>query len=164
MIIILFHDFLPPPGRGSHVRYHTLTIVNIHPLAHIRDTCSLIFSICALFDSLSQPNHVTAFHQSTGGLSERTQGRAKWPRETHFVTYAPGLYTLSYLSRIDAQLPPSFLCCPRPPSHHPFSLTSVYLAPVLHLLPPSTPFWPYGTHPFFPHAQTISILFDQLYS
>ena len=29
---------------------------------------------------------------------------------------------------------------------------------------PSTPFWQYGTHPFFPHAQTISILSDLLYS
>ena len=58
----------------------------------------------------------------------------------------------------------SFLCCPRPPSHHPFSLTSVSLVPALHLLPPSTPFWPYGTHPFFPHAHTISILSDLLYS
>ena len=60
--------------------------------------------------------------------------------------------------------PPLFLCCLRPPPHHPSSLTSVSLVPDLHLLPPSTPFWPYGTHPFFPHAQTISILSDLLYS
>ena len=33
----------------------------------------------------------------------------------------------------------------------------------LPLLRPSTPYWPYGTHPFFPHAQTISILSDLLY-
>ena len=31
-------------------------------------------------------------------------------------------------------------------------------------LRPSTPFWPYDTHPFFPHAQAISILSDLLYS
>ena len=31
-------------------------------------------------------------------------------------------------------------------------------------LPPSTPFWSYGIHLFFPHAQTISILSDLLYS
>ena len=30
--------------------------------------------------------------------------------------------------------------------------------------PPSTPFWPYGTHPFSPRAQTISVLSDPLYS
>ena len=28
----------------------------------------------------------------------------------------------------------------------------------LHLLPPSTPFWPYGTHPFFPLIRTSSFL------
>ena len=42
--------------------------------------------------------------------------------------------------------------------------TSVSFVPALHLLPPSTPFWPYGTHPFFPHDQNISILSDLLYS
>ena len=36
--------------------------------------------------------------------------------------------------------------------------TSVSLVPVLHWLRPSTPFWPYSTHLFFPHAQTISVL------
>ena len=50
------------------------------------------------------------------------------------------------------------------PSSQPFSQTSVSLVPTLHLLPPSTPFWPYDTHKFFPHAQTISILSDLLYS
>ena len=59
-------------------------------------------------------------HQSIWSQSERTQGQTKqkWQRETHSVTYVPGLSTLSDLSRIDAQPPPSFLCCPRPPSHH----------------------------------------------
>ena len=47
---------------------------------------------------------------------------------------------------------------------HPSSLTSVYIVPVLHLLPPSIPVWPYGTHPFFLNAQSISILSDPLYS
>ena len=46
----------------------------------------------------------------------------------------------------------------------PTSLTSVSLVPILHWLWPSTPFWPYSTNPFFPHAQTISILSDLLYS
>ena len=81
------------------------------------------------FYSLSQLHQVTASHpspgdnhQSTGGWSERTQGHAKMARETHFVTYVPMLSTLSDLSRIVAQPPPSFLCCPRPPSHHRFVL------------------------------------------
>ena len=62
---------------------HTHTI-KIHPLAHILDTCSLIFSSCAHFYSISQPRHVTASHpspddnhQSTGGRSESTQGKGK---------------------------------------------------------------------------------------
>ena len=29
---------------------------------------------------------------------------------------------------------------------------------------PSTPLWPFGTHPVFPHTQTISILSDLLHS
>ena len=51
IIIIIYHDFPPPPRRGSHVKSdkHTLTIINIHPLAHILDICALIFSSCALF-------------------------------------------------------------------------------------------------------------------
>ena len=82
----------------------------------------------------------------------------------HLYTTSPGLSTISDLSWIDAQPPPSFLCCPRPSSRRPSSLTSVTLVPTLHLLPPSTPFRSYGTHPFYPHAHTISILTDLLYS
>ena len=114
------------------------------------------------FYSLSQPHHVTAFHpssgdnhQSTGWLSERTQGKAKiatW--NTISYIYVPGPSTLSYLSRIFSHPPPSFLCCPRTPSHHLSSPTSVYRVPAHHLLMQSTPFWPCDTHPFFPHAQT----------
>ena len=112
------------------------------------------------FIYLSQPHHVTASHpspgdnhQSTGGPTKRTQGEAKWPRETHTVTYAPGLSTLSYLSRIVG-----------PPSHHQSSPNSVYLVPVLNLLPPSTTFWPYCTHAGLQHRITISgeIIFEGL--
>ena len=72
--------------------------------------------------------------------------------------------TFYNLSRIEVQPPPSFICCPRPPSHHPSSITSVSIVPALHLLPLSIPFWPYDNHPFFPHAKTISILTGLLYS
>ena len=49
-VIIIYHDFLPTPWWGSHVKSDkTHTIINIHPLAHILDTWALIFSICALF-------------------------------------------------------------------------------------------------------------------
>ena len=103
-------------------------------------------------------------HLSTGGRAEKHRAKQKWPRETYSVIYVPGLSTLSDLSRIDARPPPSFFCCPRPTSHHPSTPTSFSLGSALHLLRPSTPFWPYGINPLFPHAQTISIISDLLYS
>ena len=135
---------IPPPRRDNHVKSdNTHTIINIqrHPT----------------------PLQVITTRAPEGGLKEH-RDKQKGPRETHSVTYVLGLFTLYDLSRIDAQLPASFLCCPRPPSHHPSSLTSVSLIPALHLLPPSTPFWPYDTHTFFPNAQIIAILSDLLYS
>ena len=48
-ICIIYHDFLPPPRRGNHVKSHnTHIIINMHPLAHLLDICSLVFS--ALFN------------------------------------------------------------------------------------------------------------------
>ena len=152
-IIIIYHDFSLHQGgvvMSSQIT-HTQSS-NMHPLAHTLDICALIFS------SLPQPHvmwlHSTSLQMITTkareGGPEKHWANQKWPRETHSVTYVPGLSTLSDLSRIDALPPPSFLCCPRPPSHHPSSLTSVYNVPGLHLLPQSTPFWPYGTHLFFP--------------
>ena len=39
VIIIIYHDFLPPPRRGSHVKSdNTHTVIKIHSLAHILDT------------------------------------------------------------------------------------------------------------------------------
>ena len=82
-------------------------------------------------------------HQSTGERSKEHRAKQKWRRETHLVTYAPGFSILS-LSSIQPNL-----CLPR--TRPPF-------------IPPSTPFCPCGTHPFFPHAQTISsaLLADSL--
>ena len=51
LIIIIYHAFLPPPRRDSHVKAdntHTKSL-KIHTLAHILDTCPFIFSNCALF-------------------------------------------------------------------------------------------------------------------
>ena len=90
------------------------------------------------------------------GWSERTQGQAKLI-QLHRYQESQILNALTLCLK-------SFLCCPRPPSHHPSSLTLVSLVPALHFLPLSTPFWPYSTHPFFEHAQTISILSDLLHS
>ena len=48
-IIIIFHHFLPPPRRGSHVKPdNTHTLIKIHPLTHILYTRD-IFSSCPLF-------------------------------------------------------------------------------------------------------------------
>ena len=41
VIIIIYHDFLHAPRRGSHVKSdktHTHTVIKIHPLAHILDS------------------------------------------------------------------------------------------------------------------------------
>ena len=41
VIIIIYHDFLPTPRRGRHVKSgktHTHTVIKIHPLAHILDS------------------------------------------------------------------------------------------------------------------------------
>ena len=83
----------------------THTIINTHPLAHILDICSLIFSSCAII-SLSQPHHVTASHpspgdnqQGTGGRSERTQGPTKmasWNSFSYICTRA--LHSFRYLA------------------------------------------------------------------
>ena len=50
------------------------------------------------------------------GTPKEHRAKQRWPRETHSVTYVPGLSTLSGLRSIVAQPPPSFLCCLRPPS------------------------------------------------
>ena len=71
--------------------------------------------------------------------------KQKWQRETHSATNVPGLSPLSDLSR-------SLHCHSSVAKGHLHtSLTSVSLVPVLHRIRPSTPFWPYGTHPFSLH-------------
>ena len=95
------------------------TAIKIHPLDHILDTWALIFSswpFLQFIPTASLPSPCDN-HQSEGGPKEHS-AKEKWLRETHSVTYVPGLSTLSDLSRIVAQPPPSFLCCLRPPSHN----------------------------------------------
>ena len=104
---------------------------NIHPLANILDTCTLLFSSCAIFTVYTtciMSRHRTPLQViTTRARSKRTQAKQNLPCETDSVTYAPGLSTLFCLNQAFAQPSPSFLRCPRPPSHHPSSLTSVYL-------------------------------------
>ena len=95
----------------THTHTHTHTVVNIHPLAHILEICALVFSNCAIsivypnriirnrippLSRLQTPEHGRAVRKNTD------RAKQKWPRETHSATYAPGLSTLSDLSRIDA--------------------------------------------------------------
>ena len=93
-------------------------------------------------------------HHNTGGRPKDHKAKQKCLHKTNSNTHVPGLCTFSYLSRIAAQPQPSFLCFSRTPPHQPSSPTSVYLVPALYVHPPSTPFLPFGTHPFFPDANT----------
>ena len=169
--MIIYLDFLALPRMGSHVKSdNTRTIITYTPLP-IYLTLAPWFSVVAPFLQFIP----TASYNGIPPLSKwwpPKHGRAvqkntvpsKKGRETHSVTYVPGHSILFDLQHIVVQPPPSFLCCARPPSHNPSSLTSVSLVPVPHLLLPPTPFWPYGTHPLFQHAQTISTLSDLLNS
>ena len=157
--------------QGGVVKLSQIKHTHSHqdtPLSPYTWHLSLDFQELRTFYSLSQPHHVTVSlpsphdnNQSMGERSERTQCQAKiamWNSFSYIWTRA----LHSFRSFI--QPPPSFLYCLRPPSHRPSSLTSVSLIPVPHWLWPPTPFWPYGTHPFFKHDQTIWILSDLLYS
>ena len=122
------------------------------PTRNIYLTPAHRFSLVPSVYSLSQPHQVTASHrslgdnqQSTGGRSERTQDQANMTAcnpISYICTrgapgaYAPGLRYAPCMHLIISQPPPSFLCCPRPPSRHPSSITSVYFVPARHLLPP----------------------------
>ena len=139
IIIMIYHDFFPPPRRGSHVRSDTHTeLSNTHPLAHILGTCVLI-SVVALSLQFT-PHNVTASNfypddKPPGrerAVRKNTGTKRKWPHETQSSTYAPGLSTTSYRARIVAQLSRSSLWCPRPPSRYPSNLTSIYPIPTLH--------------------------------
>ena len=124
------------------------------------------------FYSLSQPHHVTASHsspgdnhQSTGWAVRKNTGTSKnGCLKLIQLLNVPGLSTFSDLRALTRNLHRHSSAVQGHLQHHPSSLTSISLVVAIHLLPPSTPFWPYATHTFFPHAQTISILSDLLYS
>ena len=123
------------------------------------------------FYSLSQPHHVTAplpspcdNHQSMGGRSERTQCPAKMAALNSFSDICTrALHAVRSFAhcRAASTVIPLLPNATFTPSIQP---NLGLPRPVPHWLQPSTPFWPYGNHPFFPHAQTISILSDLLYS
>ena len=74
--------------------------------SNMYDIWALILSSCTLFTVYSNRimlRHPTAFQVITtrvreGGPKEH-KAKQKWPRETHLVTYVPGICTLSDLSR-----------------------------------------------------------------
>ena len=97
--IIIHHDFLPPPRRGSHFKSdNTHTMINTHPLAHIRDTRDLIFSSCAPFTVY--PNPIMPRHYAPlqviitrareGGPKEKSakQKMARWNSFSYICTRA----------------------------------------------------------------------------
>ena len=99
-----------------------------------------------------------------GGRTEGTQGQAKttaWNSFSYFCTRALHSFRSFAHWRAASIVIPLLPKATFTPS---IQLTSVSLVPSLQLLPPSKPFWPNDTHTFFPHAQTISILCNLLYS
>ena len=122
----------PSIRRGSHVKSdNTHTIIQRTPLSPYTWHLALIFNRCALFTVY--PNRIMSHpspgdnHQRTGERYERTQGQAKiaaWNSFSYICTRA----LHSFLSFADCRAASTvILCCPRPHSPHPSSLTSVYL-------------------------------------
>ena len=126
-------DIFPSPRRSSHVKaiYLRRTIQHT-PVSPC--TSAPQFSLAAPFLQFNptascngiQPFSMWGNTSAQEGGSKEHRNQEKWLSETRSSTYAPGLSTFSYPSRIIAQPPPSSLCCPRPPAHHPSSLPSVY--------------------------------------
>ena len=110
-------------GMKSQITHSQLS--NIHLLAHTLGTCASISVQLCCFYSLLQHQHVTASHSSPDEqpperrkvVLKNRGNKQKRTRETKSSTWAPVLGT-PHFSRIVAQPPSSFLCCPRPPSHH----------------------------------------------
>ena len=73
----------------------------------------------------SHPSHEDKPSEQRRAVQKSAGTKQKWPHETQSFTYASSVVTPSYLLCIVMLLPPSFLCCPRSPSHHPSNLTLV---------------------------------------
>ena len=83
--MIIYHDFLPPPRRGSHVKSdnrHTQS--SRYTPQPIYLTSEPRFSVVAPF-----------LAQLLACSLAQHRAKQKWPLETHSVTYVPGLSTLS---------------------------------------------------------------------
>ena len=72
-------------------------------------------------------------HPLAAGVTAETEiENAAWNSFSYICMYQAD--PLFPIFRALSQFPPSFLCCPRPPSHHPLSLTSISILPAFHLL------------------------------
>ena len=148
--------------------YLTPQRIDFQQLRPFLHQSALIFSSCGPFYSLPQPHptplQVITTREREGCLKGHRAKQNGRVRYTNSVTYECAIalkYFISFVhclaaSTVTTLLPkviftPSVepnLCLPRARPH---------------LLSPKSPFWPYGTHPFFPHAQTSSILSDPHY-
>ena len=150
IIIIIYHDFLPPSRRCSHVKSdYAHTIIKHTPLSPYTRHLGHDFQKLSPFHSLSQSHHVTTSHPSPSD-NPPERGRA-WRKNAwqcknghvilnhlHMHHGYPLLDIFRALSR--SLQAPLTLCCPRPSSRHPSNLISVYSVLALHFRPPSTSF------------------------
>ena len=98
-ILIIYHDF--SLHQGEVVMSSQIT----HHLAHILDTCALIFCSCAHFTVY--PNRITQRHPTSVQVittrarksgSKEYRAEQKWPHPS--VICSPGLSTIFHLWRI----------------------------------------------------------------
>ena len=149
--------------QGGVVMSSQITRIKHTPLAHILDTCALIFSMgCAIFLQFITPLSVNPSHlqvittRAREVVPKEHGAMQKWPRATFSYIRTRALHSfLSFAhcraaSTVSSLLPKATFT----PSIQP---NLGLPRPALHLLPPSTPIWPYDTHSFLPHELTISI-------
>ena len=130
-------DSINQGGLICHVKSdYANSIIQNTPLSPYTRHLILDFRNWRSFSSLPQPHHVTASHHSPG---DKPQERGTAVRK-NTGTNQNGRVKLNHLHM--HQGPPilsifhSSLCWARPSSQHPSNITSVYLVPNLHLLPP----------------------------
>ena len=138
---------------------------NIHFLTHILGTCAWIFSSCARFTvntnrvmKLHPTPLQVIIHQSVRGRSESTQYHAKIAA-INWIIYICTTSLHSFLSfghccAASTDIP----LLPKATFRRSIQPNLGLLRTTPHLLPPSTPFQPYGTHPFSPRDQNIGAM------
>ena len=143
-IVKICLDPLPPSRRGSHFKSDYAH----PPLLRKVSTCAMIFSRCALFKV--NPNHIMQRHimppERMTAVLKNTGTRQKWPHETYIIYICTrALYNLLTFAHYRA-VSTVITLLPKA-TFTPSNLTLVYHVTIPpNFLPPSTPFWPYGTH------------------